>query len=71
MPTIGDFVEELAKGGDLSKRFERFPKRTMKKFGLTQAQIKRIMRGSIDSLRKEIDDDLKPKKVLVFRVKRG
>jgi hypothetical protein len=71
MPTIGQFVEELAKGGDWSKQFERFPRRTMKKFGLTGTQIKKIMRGSIDSLRKEIDDDLKPKKALVFRVKRG
>jgi hypothetical protein len=71
MPTIGAFVEELAKGGAWSKQFEKFPKRTMKKFGLTQTQIRKILRGNIDGLRKEIANDLTPKKALVFRVKRG
>lgn len=70
MPTIGAFVEELAKGGAWSNKFEKFPRRTMKEFGLTKAQIKKILSGSIGSLRTQIQNDL-GKKALVFRVKRG
>ena len=70
MATIGAFVEELAKGGALSNKFEKFPRRTMKEFGLTETQIKKVMTGSITSLRNQIETDLN-KQALVFRVKRG
>jgi hypothetical protein len=70
MPTIGAFVEELAKGGTWSNKFERFPRRTMKEFGLTKAQIKKVISGSIGALRTQIHKDLNTK-ALVFRVKRG
>lgn len=70
MATIGAFVEEIAKGGALASKFEKFPKRTMKAFGLTEAQRKKILSGSIASLRTQIEKDLN-KKALVFRVKRG
>jgi hypothetical protein len=71
MPTIGAFVEALAKDGTLSSKFERLPRRTMKEFGLTPAQMDKIMHGSIKALRTQIEADLSPKKPLVFRVKRG
>lgn len=71
MPTIGEFVEALAKDSALDKAFDQRPRRTAKDFGLTKKQIDKIMTGEIKSLRKQIDDDLKPKKALVFRVKRG
>jgi hypothetical protein len=70
MATIGAFVEALANNSALSSRFDRFPKRTMKEFGLTQAQINKIMTGSLSSLRTQIQNDLN-RKALVFRVKRG
>lgn len=72
MPTIGEFVDALAKDDALAKQFDKFPVRTMKAFkgGLTQAQIKKIMSGDIVALRTQIENDLN-KKPLVFRVKRG
>ena len=71
MPTIGAFVEELAKGGAWSDDFEQFPVRTMKRYGLTDTQIEKIMHGDIKKLRTQIQSDLKAKKGWVFRVKRG
>ena len=56
MPTIGEFVEALAKDPALDTAFDERPRRTAKQFGLTD---------------KQIEDDLNPKKPLVFRVKRG
>jgi hypothetical protein len=70
MATIGAFVEELTKGGVLAKNFDKFPKRTMKQFGLTSRQINKILNASIESLRTEVEKDL-DKTVVVFRVKRG
>lgn len=71
MPTIGEFVEALAKDPALDTAFDERPRRTAKQFGLTDKQIDKIMSGEIKSLRKQIEDDLNPKKPLVFRVKRG
>lgn len=71
MPSIGDFVNALAKDDALAKKFDKRPKTTMKAFGLTPAQIKKILEGDIIGLRKQIENDLSPKKPLVFRVKRG
>jgi len=70
MASIGAFVEALANDNALANKFDRFPKRTMKEFGLTQTQINKIMSGSLASLRTQIENDLN-KKALVFRVKRG
>ena len=70
MPTIGEFVNALAKDDALAKKFDKRPRTTMKAFGLTQAQIKKIIAGDIIGLRKQIETDLN-KKPLVFRVKRG
>jgi hypothetical protein len=71
MPTIGEFVEALAQDSALDKAFDQRPRRTAKKFGLSKTQIDRMMKGGIGSLRTQIENDLKPKKALVFRVKRG
>jgi hypothetical protein len=68
--TIGAFVEELAKGGAWAKRFDDFPIRTMRAFGLNDRQIDKILNGSLTSLRNEVEKDLK-RKVFVFRVKMG
>ena len=70
MPTIGDFVEALAKNPALDKAFDQRPRRTAKEFGLTKAQIDKMMKGSIGGLRTQIQKDLN-RKSLVFRVKRG
>ena len=70
MPTIGEFVNALAKEDALAKKFDKRPKTTMNAFGLTPTQIKKIMKGDIIGLRKQIENDLN-KKPIVFRVKRG
>ena len=70
MATIGAFVEELAKGGALARKFDKRPKTAMKGFGLSAAQINKIFTGSLASLRSQVEKDLN-QKVLVFRVKRG
>ena len=70
MATIGAFVEELGKGGSLATKFDKRPKTAMKEFGLSTAQINKILTGSLASLRSQVEKDLN-KKVLVFRVKRG
>jgi hypothetical protein len=67
---IGAFVEELAKGGALARKFDKRPKTAMKEFGLSAAQINKIFTGSLASLRSQVEKDLN-QKVLVFRVKRG
>ena len=69
-PTIGQFVEEVAKGGVWSDDFERFPRRTMKRYGLSDENIEKVMDGEIGPLRRQIERDLNAKP-LVFRVKRG
>ena len=72
-PTIGEFVDALAKDDALARRFDKFPIRTMKTFkevGLSQARINKIMSGDIVGLRTQIESDLN-RKSLVFRVKRG
>ena len=70
MPTIGEFVDALAKDSALDKAFDARPRQTMKTFGLTKAQIDKVISGNIASLRTQIEKDLK-KKPIVFRVKRG
>jgi hypothetical protein len=73
--TIGAFVEELgveelAKGGALARKFDKRPRTAMKEFGLSAAQLNKIFKPSLASLRSHVEMDLSPK-VLVFRVKRG
>lgn len=70
MATIGEFVNALAKDNALARKFDKRPKTTMKAFGLTPAQIEKVMSGDIVGLRTQIESDLN-RKSLVFRVKRG
>lgn len=70
MATIGAFVEELAKNGTWSGEFELDPEGTMAKYGLSTDQIEQVMNGDIKELRKKIHEDIRPRKALVFRVKR-
>ena len=70
MATIGEFVEELAKNGTWSDKFEADPTGAMTEFGLLPGQIDDVLNGDIKELRKKIHDDIRPRKALVFRVKR-
>jgi hypothetical protein len=68
---IGTFVEELAKNGTWSDKFEADPEGAMAEYGLDTDQIALVMTGDIKDLRKQIHEDNKPRKSDVFRVKRG
>lgn len=70
MASIGAFVEELAKNGTWSDKFEVNPEGTMAEYGLEPEQIDQVMNGDIKELRHQIHQDIKPRKALVFRVKR-
>jgi hypothetical protein len=70
MATIGAFVEELAKNGTWSDKFEADPEGAMAEYGLSTEQIQDVMNGDIKELRGKIRDDIRPRKALVFRVKR-
>lgn len=71
MPTIGVVVEELAKNGTWSNKFEANAQDAMTEYGLSTDQIEQVLNGDIKELRRQIHDDIRPRKALVFRVKRG
>ena len=68
---IGKFVQELAKNRSMSDQFETDPVGAMTEFGLDERQQEQVLTGDIEELRRQIGEDIKPEKGLVFRVKRG
>ena len=71
MAKLGDFLEKLSSDDAFEAKYDADPRGTMREFGLNAHQIDLVIDGTAKQIRREVQDELPGKQVLVFRVKRG